>query len=320
MVAPPRLPRAAAVTHRAHAAAGPQGPSRACARTINTQCAIGQRGAAERAECGDNRRDSSSTGALEMNEMQGKVCVVTGGAGSVGVASARALLDAGAATVLLVDRDARLLDAARATLGGDTARIDVAVADVTDAAQTRAWIAQARARSGGIDFLFCNAGINGAIAPIADYPEDVFDAVMAVNVRGPFLALKHGLPAMNEGGSVLLNASVVAVTADPGICAYATSKHALVGLMRVAAKEAAHRNVRVNVIAPGPIANEFQADIERRLSTVVGRDATQMLDAAIPLGRHGEPREIAEMVLFLASPRSSFSTGGVFMADGGMHV
>ena len=143
---------------------------------------------------------------------------------------------------------------------------------------------------------------------------------MAVNVRGPFLALKYGLPAMNAGGSVLINASVVAVTADPGICAYATSKHALVGLMRVAAKEAARRNVRVNVIAPGPIANEFQADIERRLSHVVGRDATQMLDGMIPLGRHGEPREIAEMVLFLASPRSSFSTGGVFMADGGMHV
>jgi NAD(P)-dependent dehydrogenase (short-subunit alcohol dehydrogenase family) len=253
--------------------------------------------------------------------MQGKVCVVTGGAGSVGVASARALLGAGAAGVLLVDRDARQLDAARAALGAaDAARIDTAEADVADAAQTRAYIEQARARWGGIDFLFCNAGINGAIAPIADYPDDVFDAVMAVNVRGSFLALKHGLPAMRDGGSVLINASVVAVTADPGICAYATSKHALVGLMRVAAKEAARRNVRVNVIAPGPIANEFQADIERRLSGVVGRDATQMLDGMIPLGRHGRPEEIAQMVLFLASGASSFSTGSVFMADGGMHV
>ncbi len=253
--------------------------------------------------------------------MQGKVCVVTGGAGSVGVASARALLGAGAAGVLLVDRNAGQLDAARAALGAaDAARIDTAEADVADAAQTRAYIEQARARWGGIDFLFCNAGINGAIAPIADYPDDVFDAVMAVNVRGSFLALKHGLPAMREGGSVLINASVVAVTADPGICAYATSKHALVGLMRVAAKEAARRNVRVNVIAPGPIANEFQADIERRLSGVVGRDATQMLDGMIPLGRHGRPEEIAQMVLFLASGASSFSTGSVFMADGGMHV
>ncbi|MGJ4748905.1 SDR family NAD(P)-dependent oxidoreductase, partial [Leptospira sp. SA-E8] len=108
--------------------------------------------------------------------------------------------------------------------------------------------------------------------------------------------------------------------ADPGIAAYATSKHALVGLMRVAAKEGAMRGIRVNVIAPGPIANDFQADIEKRLSPVVGRDATKMLDGVIPLGRHGLPEEIAQMTLFLAGPRSSFSTGGVFMADGGMHI
>jgi NAD(P)-dependent dehydrogenase (short-subunit alcohol dehydrogenase family) len=251
--------------------------------------------------------------------MQGKVCVVTGGGGSIGTASAQVLLEAGS-HVHLVDRDAALLEAVARMLAAYAGRFDRTVADVSDAEQTRGYIADAVARWGKIDFLFCNAGINGAIESITDYPEDVFDAVMAVNVRGSFLALKYGLPQMNDGGSVLLNASVVAVTADPGICAYATSKHALVGLMRVAAKEAARRNIRVNVIAPGPIANEFQADIERRLSSVVGRDATQMLDAMIPLGRHAEPREIAQMVLFLASGRSSFSTGGVFMADGGMHV
>lgn len=254
-----------------------------------------------------------------MNEMQDKVCVVTGGAGSIGLASARALLDAGA-RVLLVDRDAAALQAAAASLAAPASHVDHAAADVGDAAQTRAYIAQAQARWGAIDFLFCNAGISGAITPITDYPEDVFDAVWSVNVRGVFLALKHGLPALRDGASVLINASVVAVTADPGICAYATSKHALVGLMRVAAKEAAARGIRVNVIAPGPVANGFQDDIERRLSSVVGRDATQMLDAMIPLGRHAKPQEIAQMVLFLASDRSSFSTGGVFMADGGMHV
>jgi len=251
--------------------------------------------------------------------MQDKVCVITGGAGSVGMASARALLAAGA-RVLLVDRDAVATQAAAATLDSSGARVAYATADVSDSAQTRAYVEQACSRWGAIDFLFCNAGISGAIMPIADYPEEVFDAVWSVNVRGVFLALKHGLPAMRDGASVLINASVVAVTADPGICAYATSKHALLGLMRVAAKEVAWRNIRVNVIAPGPIANPFQGDVERRLSGVVGRDATQMLDGMIPLGRHAQPREIAETVLFLASERSSFSTGSVFMVDGGMHV
>ena len=252
--------------------------------------------------------------------MKDKVCVITGGAGSVGLASARVLLGQGAC-VLLVDRDEASLRAALQSLSIDADRVAVHGADVTDAQQTRDFIAAATTRWGrGIDFLFCNAGINGAIAAITDYPEDVFDAVMAVNVRGPFLALKYGLPVVNPGGSVLLNASVVAVTADPGIAAYATSKHALVGLMRVAAKEAARRNIRVNVIAPGPIANEFQADIERRLTPLVGRDATRLLDTMIPLGRHAQPEEIAQMVLFLASAQSSFSTGSVFMADGGMSV
>jgi len=255
-----------------------------------------------------------------MADMKDKVCVITGGAGSLGQASARALLAQGA-YVFLVDHSEDALRGAARALGGDAARMAWAVADVSDAAQARGYLAQARARwNRGLDFLFCNAGINGAIAPLAEYPEDVFDAVMAVNVRGTFLALKYGLPLLNDGASVLINASVVAVTADPGIAAYATSKHALLGLMRVAAKEGAGRGIRVNAIAPGPIANEFQADIERRLSTVVGRDATAMLDAKIPLGRHGRPAEIVEMVLFLAGARSSFSTGGVFMADGGMHV
>jgi NAD(P)-dependent dehydrogenase (short-subunit alcohol dehydrogenase family) len=258
-----------------------------------------------------------------MNEMKDKLCVITGGGGSIGVASARALLDEGA-VVHLVDRDAALLQAAERALsvpGHAPARVAGTAADVSNAEETRSYIAAARERWGRpIDFLFCNAGINGEIGPITDYPEAVFDQVLAVNVRGSFLALKHGLPAMADGGSVLINASVVAVTADPGICAYATSKHALVGLMRVAAKEVAPRGIRVNVIAPGPIDNAFQGDIERRLGALIGTDATRLLDSKIPLGRHARPEEIAQTVLFLAGSRSSFATGSVFMADGGMHV
>ena len=110
------------------------------------------------------------------------------------------------------------------------------------------------------------------------------------------------------------------VTARPGSIAYITSKHALIGLMRGISKEAAPRNVRVNVLAPGPVDNTFQLEIEERASKASGTNVTEMLNNWIALGRHATPEEIANMAYFLMSDKSSFSTGGVFMADGGMHV
>ncbi len=105
-----------------------------------------------------------------------------------------------------------------------------------------------------------------------------------------------------------------------GICAYATSKHALIGLMRTVAKEVAKRNIRVNIVCPGPIDNSFQAEVEVGLSKALGTDATKFLNDAIPLGRHAKPEEVASMVLFLASQQSSFSTGSLFMVDGGLNA
>lgn len=253
------------------------------------------------------------------HSMDGKVAAITGGAGSVGLASARRLLDAGA-KVLLLDKDPALLTQATQALQAFGERVATLAADVSQEADNAAFVQEALHRFGRLDVLICNAGINGDIRPIAEYDAGVFDRVMAVNVRGPFLACKHALPVMTKGGSIIITSSVVGVTADPGICAYATSKHAVVGLMRVAAKEGAPRGIRVNVLAPGPIDNAFQADIERRLSHVVGTDATDMLNGKIPLGRHGRAEEIADMMLFLASDASSFSTGSIFMADGGMSI
>jgi NAD(P)-dependent dehydrogenase (short-subunit alcohol dehydrogenase family) len=110
------------------------------------------------------------------------------------------------------------------------------------------------------------------------------------------------------------------VTARPGSIAYITSKHALIGLMRGVAKEAAPRNIRVNVLAPGPVDNAFQLEIEERASKASGTNVTEMLNNWISLGRHASPQEIANTAYFLASNKSSFSTGSVFMADGGMHI
>jgi len=254
-----------------------------------------------------------------MGIMNGKVCIITGGAGSIGLASASLLLQEGA-RVMLVGRNEENLVSAAKTLNVSADFLGTLKANVADTQETQKYINQTVAKWGKIDVLFSHAGISGVVKPVTEYPEEVFDAVMAINIRGSFLACKYGLPQMNDGGSIIITSSIMCVTADPGVCAYATSKHALIGLMRTVAKEAAARKIRVNVLAPGPIDNSFQSKIEERLTEVVGEDGTEFLNRIIPLGRHGGAEEIARSVLFLASDQSSFSTGSVFMADGGMNV
>jgi NAD(P)-dependent dehydrogenase (short-subunit alcohol dehydrogenase family) len=257
--------------------------------------------------------------AKAMGILEGKVCIVTGGAGSLGFQSARLMLNEGA-KVMLVDNDQKRLTKAISELGGQTDTVSSFLSDVSDSGHTKNYINRTVEKWGKLDVIFSNAGISGMIKPVTEFPEEVFDAVMAVNVRASFLACKYGIPHMNNGGSIIFNSSVVGVTADPGISAYATSKHALIGLMRTIAKEVAGRRIRVNVVCPGPIENEFQAKIEVNLSAVLGTNATKFLDSVTPLGRHGRAEEIARMVLFLASEQSSYSTGSVFMADGGMSI
>src|SRR5215468_10766161 len=254
-----------------------------------------------------------------MKLLDGKTCIVTGAAGSLGLATAELFLREGA-NVTLVDHDATALQAAARPLDVHAGHLMVQTADVTDGRATAAFVEATLAHWGGLDVLFCNAGVAGAICPVVDYPEDVFDRVMAVNVRGPFLGCKYALPRMRDGGSIVITSSVVGTTSDPGIAAYAASKHAVIGLMRTVAKEAAPRGIRVNVVAPGPIENDFQRNVETGLSRAIGQDAGKFLDGLIPLGRHGRAEEISQLVLYLASSHASFSTGGVFMADGGMSI
>jgi NAD(P)-dependent dehydrogenase (short-subunit alcohol dehydrogenase family) len=255
---------------------------------------------------------------MENQEFNDKVCIITGGAGSIGLASARRMYDAGG-RIMLVDLSLDNLGAAKASFE-DQDRVATYKADVSDSAQTQNYISEAVSKWGKIDVLFANAGFSGTSAPITTYPDDVFDKVMAVNVRGSFLACKYALPEMNDGGSIIITSSIMGVTARPGSIAYITSKHAVIGLMRGVAKEAAPRNIRVNVLAPGPVDNAFQLEIEERSSKVSGTNVTEMLNNWISLGRHASPEEIANTAYFLASNQSSFSTGSVFMADGGMHI
>ncbi|MDP9292869.1 MAG: SDR family oxidoreductase, partial [Actinomycetota bacterium] len=141
-----------------------------------------------------------------------------------------------------------------------------------------------------------------------------------VNVLGVFLVAKHALAVLNSGGSLVINSSVVGLTSDPGIAAYATSKHAVVGLMRTAAKEMAERGIRVNTVHPGPVDNAFQHRIEMTATGADEQAATEVFDAMIPLGRHASAEEVARAVLFLAGDDSSFVTGAMLPVDGGMSV
>jgi NAD(P)-dependent dehydrogenase (short-subunit alcohol dehydrogenase family) len=248
-------------------------------------------------------------------QMQGKVCVITGGAGSIGLASAK-LLHAEGARVMLIDLNDTALKKAAADIGGDG--VAWFTADVTKSDQVRAAMANAVSKWGKIDVLFSNAGNFGTVAPIAEYPEDVFDSVLAVHVKGAFLSAKYAVPHMKDGGSIIITSSIVGVKGDPGVYGYITAKHAQVGLMRVLAKELAPRNIRVNTIHPGPVENEFQLKVEKNLSGVLGRDATAFFNEIIPLKRHVRAEEVARSVLYLASDASSFTTGSLLMVDGGL--
>jgi len=255
-------------------------------------------------------------GGAGMGKLDGKVAIVTGGAGSLGLAAARLFLAEGA-KVMLADIVQPALAQAAADLGGAVAAM---VADVTQSASVERLVAATVARWGAIDVLFSNAGNFGTVAPIESYPEDVFDAVYAVHVRGAFLMSKYVVPRMRDGGSIIITSSVAGTRGDPGVHGYITAKHAQIGLMRCLAKELAPRRIRVNTIHPGPIDNSFQHAVELGLGSIIHGDGAAFFNSMIPLRRHGSPEEVARTVLYLASDDSSFTTGATLMVDGGMSV
>ena len=215
--------------------------------------------------------------------------------------------------------DLREADVKRAAGELNSPNVATFAADVSDGPQTKAYIDEAVKRWGKIDVLFSNAGNPGKAHPLTDYPEDVFDRTLAIHAKGAFLACKYGIPQMNDGGSIIITSSLAGTRGgNGGNISYITAKHAQIGVMRAASRAAAPRNIRVNSLNPGPIDNAFQTNIENAISKMTGVNATELFNAQIPLKRHGRPDEIANVALFLASDMSSFVTGVVMMADGGM--
>lgn len=252
-----------------------------------------------------------------MERLKGKTAIITGGAGGIGRAAGRLFVAEGA-DVLLVDLDETSLQQAVADIGSN--QVSYFVADVTSAADNQAMVACAEERYGGVDVFVANAGIEGDVVPLADYDEARFDQVMNVNVKGVFLGMKATIPALQKrgGGSIVITSSVAGVGAAPGISAYGASKHAVVGLMRAAAKEYAAANIRVNTVNPSPVETRMMRSIESGMGGDAGAEVKERLAANIPLQRYAEPEEIAKVMLYLACDDSSWVTGSVNMADGGM--
>ena len=257
-----------------------------------------------------------------MARLEGKVAVITGATGGIGSAAARLFAEEGA-SVALVDLDEAALQETVRSIGEEKA--SYTVADVTQPEQTQTYISAAVDRWGGIDVLLANAGIEGTLSPITDYPVDVFDRVMAVNVRGVWLGIKYVVPVMTGrgGGSIVITSSTAGIGGSAEMSAYTTSKHAVIGLMRTAALEGAPSGIRVNTVNPAPIETRMMRSIEDMRvaalddSKVTVEVAKQSFAERIPLQRYGNPEEVARMMLFLASDDSSYCTGGVYMVDGG---
>ena len=252
-----------------------------------------------------------------MPRLKDKIAIVTGATGGIGLAATGCFAAEGA-QVVLVDLDQAKLDAAVADIGAE--RTSAVAADVSDPEQTRAYVDAAMARHGRIDVFFSNAGIEGAIAPIPDYPLDDFDRVMAVNVRGVWLGMQYVIPEMAKGGggSIIITSSLGGLRGQARIAPYIASKHAVVGIMRSAALECAKLGIRVNTINPGPIATRMIEALEEGYAPSAPDLFKEKMTAIVPMRRYGRPEEIAQLALFLASDESSYCTGTTVPIDGGI--
>jgi NAD(P)-dependent dehydrogenase (short-subunit alcohol dehydrogenase family) len=247
----------------------------------------------------------------DTNRLEGKVAVVTGAVGAIGAAATELMARRGA-KIVAVDLPGGDFASLKAAIGADFLGVE---ADVSSEDSVRGYVRAAVERFGRIDIFFNNAGIEGPVRPIPDYPLDAFQKVFAVNVVGVFFGLKHVLPAMiaQRSGSIINSSSVAGLIGVPGTAGYNASKHAVLGLTRTAALEVADRGVRVNCINPGPIHGRMMDSIDRG----AGLSETERANA-LPAKRYGTPAEVAGLVAFLASDDAAHINGAFHAIDGGL--
>lgn len=253
-------------------------------------------------------------------DLNGRISIVTGAGGGIGRAVCVALAQAGA-SVMAVDRDEA---SGRETVGlleSTGASSAFIRADVSRAEDVAAYVAATMDRWGRIDVFMNNAGWQGPVGPLVDCSDESFDAVMAVNVRGVFLGLKHVLPVMirQKSGAVVNTASVGAFIGSRHLAPYIASKHAVMGLTRTAALEVIRDGVRVNAVCPGPVDTPLMRQIEEGQGNGDGAAIRRRRLAAIPQGRFAEPEEVANVMLFLASDLASHMVGQGVHVNGGTY-
>ena len=249
-----------------------------------------------------------------MANLTGKVAVVTGASKGIGAAIAKALAAAGAAVVVNYagskEAAARVVD----DIKGKGGRAIAVQGDVSKAADVSRLFAETKAAFGALDVLVNNAGI-GAFSPLEAVTEELYRRLFDTNVLGPVLTIKEALAHFSaSGGSVINIGSVVSVSPTPGSTVYAATKGAVETITRALAAELGGRRIRVNTLAPGPVETEGT-----RGSGMIGGDFERQLKASTPLGRLGQPEDVAAVAVFLASDDAGWLTGTWIPASGGLH-
>ena len=258
----------------------------------------------------------ASIGGLGVGQLDGKVALITGGAGAIGIATARRSFEEGA-TIAIADLDVARLGQASVKLEEQGVEVHPYQVDVTSDASVASMVAQVGADLGRIDVLFTSAGFL-ASGSVTEVSLEDWARTLAVNVTGTFLCARHVLPVMvaGGGGSIVVMSSTAGLVAEPDIAAYCASKGAVLMLGRQMALDYARHGIRVNVISPGWIDTPFNDPAIARSGGVEA--LAPFIEANVPLGRQGHPDEVADVVVFLASDASRLMTGSVVVADGGL--
>ena len=245
-----------------------------------------------------------------MSKLEGKIALVTGGNAGIGLATAQQLVADGA-YVFIIGRRQVELDAAVKLIGKNVTGVQT---DVSNLAEIDQLFATVKEQKGHLDIIFANAGV-GAGAPFGSVTEEQFDREFDINVKGVFFTVQKALPLLRAGASVILNASIVASKGFPDISVYSATKAALRSFARTWTTDLKGKNIRVNVVSPGPIDTP---GLRTRHDVSSAEQVNAIYDSIVPIGRVGQPGDIAKAVSFLASDESSFITGTELCVDGGL--